>query len=172
MNPLELFQDFTYTQALLGTVLIGACAGALGPLVYVRRTSLLADAISHSSLPGLLVAFVVATALGWDGRNIWLLSAGAILTGTLAVGCIHLIPRLAPLGPTTAMAATLTTFFSIGMLLMQYISRQPLPGKAGIQDYLLGNASTLTRADVSSALVIGGGVLLILSSVHLSLIHI
>lgn len=166
MNPLELFQDFTYTQALLGTVLIGACAGALGPLVYVRRTSLLADAISHSSLPGLLAAFLVATALGWDGRNIWLLSAGAILTGTLAVGCIHLIPRLAPLGPTTAMAATLTTFFSIGMLLMQHISRQPLPGKAGIQDYLLGNASTLTRADVSSALVIGGGVLLFLSSVH------
>ena len=33
MNPLELFQDFTYTQALWGTVLIGACAGALGPLV-------------------------------------------------------------------------------------------------------------------------------------------
>lgn len=64
MNPLALFQDFTYTQALLGTVLIGACAGALGPLVYVRRTSLLADAISHSSLPGLLAAFIAATALG------------------------------------------------------------------------------------------------------------
>src|SRR5699024_9878817 len=47
------------------------------------------------------------------------------------------------------------------------ISRNPIPGKAGIQDYLLGNASTLTRADVKSALVIGGGVLLILSLVHL-----
>lgn len=62
------------------------------------------------------------------------------------------------------MAATLTTFFSVGMLLMQYISRRPLPGKAGIQDYLLGNASTLTRADVRSTLIIGGCVLLFLSS--------
>lgn len=166
MNPLELLQNYTYTQALLGTVLIGGCAGALGPLVYVRRTSLLADAISHSSLPGLLTAFLVATAIGWDGRNVWLLSCGALLTGTLAVGCIHLIPRLTPLGQTTAMAATLTTFFSVGMLLMQYISRRPLPGKAGIQDYLLGNASTLTRADVRSTLIIGGCVLLFLFLIH------
>ena len=68
MNPLELLQNYTYTQALLGTVLIGGCAGALGPLVYVRRTSLLADAISHSSLPGLLTAFLVATAMAGTGE--------------------------------------------------------------------------------------------------------
>ena len=64
------------------------------------------------------------------------------------------------------MAAVLTTFFSVGMLILQYVSRTPLPGKAGIQDFLLGNASTLTRADVAASLVIGVGILVMLAAVH------
>lgn len=167
MNPLELFTDYTYSQALWGTVIIGICAGALGPLVLVQRQALIADAIAHSSLPGLLGVFLFCSWLGFDGRNPLLLIAGSIVTGLTAVAIISSLTQRTIIHRDAAMAATLTTFFSLGMLLLQYISRHPLPGKAGIQDYLLGNASTLTRADVRSALVIGGGVLLILSLVHL-----
>lgn len=166
MNPLLLFQDYTFAQTLTGTLIVGVCAGALGPLVYLRRQSLLADAISHSSLPGLLTAFVVATWLGFNGRNSWLLVTGAVLSGLIAVTAINYLPRIAPIRQDAAMAAVLTTFFSLGMLGMQYIARTPLPGKGGIQDFLLGNASTLTRLDILSALVMGGVGLLLLSSVH------
>lgn len=167
MNPLELLTDYTYSQALWGTVIIGICAGALGPLVLVQRQALIADAIAHSSLPGLLGVFLICTWLGFDGRNPLLLIVGSVVTGLTAVAIISALTQRTIIHRDAAMAATLTTFFSLGMLLLQYISRNPLPGKAGIQDYLLGNASTLTRADVRSALVIGGGVLLILSLVHL-----
>ncbi|MCQ9345083.1 metal ABC transporter permease [Corynebacterium phoceense] len=162
----ELFTNYTYQQALAGTVTIGACAGALGPLVYLRRQSLLADAVSHSSLPGLLVAFVTATALGMNGRNVAVLVCGAVATGLLAVATIHALPKVTPLKQDAVMAAVLTTFFSVGMLILQYVSRTPLPGKAGIQDFLLGNASTLTRADVAASLVIGVGILVMLAAVH------
>ena len=166
MNLLELLTNYTYAQALYGTVIIGTVAGAIGPLVYLRRTSLLADAVAHSSLPGLLLVFLAASMLGFDGRISYVLIAGSILTGALAVALIHWLPRQTKIKKDAAMAATLTTFFSVGMLLMQYISRQPLPGKAGIQDYLLGNASTLTRGDVRSALVTGGIALLLLIAIH------
>src|SRR5699024_11420429 len=140
---------------------------ALGPLVLVQRRALIADAIAHSSLPGLLGVFLSCCWLGFDGRPPVLLIAGSIVTGLTAVAIISSLTQRTIIHRDAAMAATLTAFFSLGMLLLQYISRHPLPGKAGIQDYLLGNASTLTRADVRSALVIGGGVLLILSLVHL-----
>lgn len=162
----ELFTNYTYQQALAGTVTIGACAGALGPLVYLRRQSLLADAVSHSSLPGLLIAFVTATALGMNGRNVAVLVCGAVATGLLAVAAIHALPKVTPLKQDAVMAAVLTTFFSVGMLILQYVSRTPLPGKAGIQDFLLGNASMLTRADVAASLVIGVGILVMLAAVH------
>lgn len=162
----ELFTNYTYQQALAGTVTIGACAGALGPLVYLRRQSLLADAVSHSSLPGLLIAFVTATALGMNGRTVAVLVCGAVATGLLAVAAIHALPKVTPLKQDAVMAAVLTTFFSVGMLILQYVSRTPLPGKAGIQDFLLGNASTLTRADVAASLVIGVGILVMLAAVH------
>ena len=162
----ELFTNYTYQQALAGTVTIGACAGALGPLVYLRLQSLLADAVSHSSLPGLLIAFVTATALGMNGRNVAVLVCGAVATGLLAVAAIHALPKVTPLKQDAVMAAVLTTFFSVGMLILQYVSRTPLPGKAGIQDFLLGNASMLTRADVAASLVIGVGILVMLAAVH------
>src|SRR5690625_6965609 len=79
MNPLELFTDYTYSQALWGTVIIGICAGALGPLVLVQRQALIADAIAHSSLPGLLGVFLSCSWLGFDGRNPLFLIAGSIV---------------------------------------------------------------------------------------------
>ncbi|APT91842.1 manganese ABC transporter permease [Corynebacterium phocae] len=166
MSPLELFSDYTYRQALIGTVTVGAAAGAIGPLVFVRRQSLLADAIAHSALPGLLGAFLVAVTLGLDGRNVPMLMIGSLISASLAVFVIYTVIDKLPIKVDAAMAATLTTFFASGMLLMQYISRRPLPGKAGIQDYLLGNASTLTQSDVNSILVAGGGTVLVLSLVH------
>lgn len=166
INPSELVSNYTYAQALAGTVIVASCAGALGPLIYLRRQSLMADAISHASLPGLVAVFVVAASAGFDGRNAVALACGSVLTGCAAVAAINYLPARTPLGTDAIMAAVLSTFFSLGMLAMQYVSRRPLPGKAGIQDYLLGNASTLTRADVVSSAVLGALALVALAAVH------
>ncbi|AWB83314.1 metal ABC transporter permease [Corynebacterium liangguodongii] len=166
MTPADILGDYTYAHTLTGTVTIGACAGALGPLVYLRRRALLADAISHASLPGLVAAFTAAALLGLNGRSIPLLLCGAMAAGFLAVRAIDLLPRIAPIPADAAIAAVLTTFFSAGQLGMQYVSRTPLPGKAGIEGFLLGNAASLTRADIVSTLLVCAAVLVALAAVH------
>ncbi|WP_300907915.1 metal ABC transporter permease, partial [Corynebacterium stationis] len=110
MNPFDLLTDYTYTQALLGTVIIGVCAGALGPLVLVQRQALIADAIAHSSLLGLLGVFLFVATFGLDGRNPLLLIAGSIITGLVAVAIISVITDRTVIHRDAAMAATLTTF--------------------------------------------------------------
>lgn len=99
----------------------------------MQRQALIADAIAHSSLPGLLGVFLICTWLGFDGRNPLLLIVGSVVTGLTAVAIISAITQRTIIHRDAAMAATLTTFFSLGMLLLQYISRNPLPGKAGIR---------------------------------------
>src|SRR5699024_12471132 len=123
MNPLELFTDYTYSQALWGTVIIGICAGALGPLVLVQRQALIADAIAHSSLPGLLSAFLSCSWLGFDGRNPLLLIASSIVTGLTAAAIISSLTQRTITQRVAAMPATFTPFFSPGMLFLQTIAR-------------------------------------------------
>lgn len=152
---LELLTDHTYSMALYGSTAIGIITGVLGTFAYLRRQSMISDVISHAALPGTLIAFLTLTALGFSGRNVLGLIIGAVLVGVAAVYLTNLIPRISVVRLDAAMAVVLSSFFGLGMLLMQYVARRPFPDKGGIQDYLFGNASTITRADLTVSLTVG-----------------
>lgn len=157
MTPVEIFSDHTYRMVLLGTMSIGLIAGALGSFAYLRKQSLISDVISHAALPGTLLAFLVSVVvLGTDGRNMVALIIGAVVLGTLAVLFANGVARVSKIRIDTAMAVSLTLFFGVGMLLLRIISNGDFPGKGGIQDYLFGNASVITVADLTTSLVVGG----------------
>lgn len=156
MNPTEFFANHTFTMVFIGTTIIGVVAGTLGCFAYLRRQSLISDVISHSALPGTLLAFLTLSALGLYARNMLALIIGAVIIGTLAVLLTNWIPRISKIKTDTAMAVVLSAMFGLGMLLMHYIQNNPIPDKGGIQDYLFGNAATITRGDLTVSLITGG----------------
>ena len=78
---------------ILGTALPGVAAGIVRVFALLRNRSLVADALSHATLPGLCLAFLVATALGYAGRTLPVLLAGATVSGVLGVLCIQWLVR-------------------------------------------------------------------------------
>lgn len=163
MNPLEFFDNHTYRMVFFGTAVIGLVAGALGAFAYLRKQSLISDVISHAALPGTLIAFLAAVAvLGADGRNMLGLIAGAVIVGTLAVLFANGVAKGSKIRIDTAMAVSLTIFFGGGMLLMRIIANGAFPGKGGIQDYLFGNASVITIADLTTSIAVGALALVIM----------
>ncbi|MBO1900663.1 metal ABC transporter permease [Leucobacter weissii] len=163
MNPIDFLDNHTYRMVLFGTTVIGLVAGALGSFAYLRKQSLISDVISHAALPGTLLAFLAAAVvLGTDGRNMIGLIIGAVLIGTLAVFFANGVARASKIRIDTAMAVSLTIFFGAGMLLMRVITNGSFPGKGGIQDYLFGNASVITVADLTTSIVVGALALLIM----------
>ena len=156
MSPLEFLAGHTYRTVLFGTMPIGLVAGALGTFAYLRKQSLISDVVAHAALPGTLLAFLAAVlVLGADGRNMIGLVLGAVIVGTLAVWLANGITRVSKIRIDTAMAVSLALFFGAGLLLMRVILDGDFPGKGGIQDYLFGNASVITRADVITSSVVG-----------------
>lgn len=156
MTLVEFFGNHTYRMVFLGTTVIGLVAGALGSFAYLRKQSLISDVVSHAALPGALLAFLAAvTVFGADGRNMVGLVIGAIVAGILAVLLSNGIARHSKIRIDTAMAVSLTLFFGGGMLLMRIITNSTLPGKGGIQDYLFGNASVITIADLMTSIGVG-----------------
>ncbi|MEM9967385.1 MAG: metal ABC transporter permease [Pseudomonadota bacterium] len=156
MDPVDFFGNHIFRMVFFGTTIIGVVSGALGAFAYLRKQSLISDVIGHSALPGALIAFLTAVLVfGANGRNMLILIVGAVITGTLAALFANTVAARTKIAIDTAMAIALTTFFGFGMLLLRIIANNPFPGKGGIQDYLFGNAASITRADLITSVAVG-----------------
>ncbi|MGB3413238.1 MAG: metal ABC transporter permease, partial [Microbacteriaceae bacterium] len=149
MSLLEFLGNHIFRNVLFGTVIIGLVSGALGSFAYLRKQSLMSDVVSHAALPGTMIAFLFGVlVLGGDGRNMVSLIVGAMVVGTLAAFFANAIANHSKLKIDSAMAIVLALFFGGGMLLLRIITDSALPGKGGVQNYLFGNASVITSADL------------------------
>ncbi|UPV78202.1 metal ABC transporter permease [Bacillus rugosus] len=144
---------------LAGTLLLGAASGVLGSFVLLRKQSLIGDAMAHSALPGVCLAFLLT---GQKSLSFFLL--GAALAGLLGTWCIQLIPRLSKTKEDSAIGIVLSVFFGVGIILLTYIQQQGTGSQSGLDSFLFGQAASLVRADI---ILIAGisAVLLLLSMV-------
>jgi ABC-type Mn2+/Zn2+ transport systems, permease components len=112
-----LFEPFQYEfmqRALLACAIIGFTNGFLGAFVVLRRLALMADALSHSLLPGLAVA-VIAVGLNPAG----LLLGGLLAAVFVALGG-HLIARSSRVKDETAIAALYIIALAVGVGVIKY----------------------------------------------------
>ncbi|VEI13981.1 metal ABC transporter permease [Trueperella bialowiezensis] len=147
----------------VGSILIGATAGALGTFAYLRKQSLISDVIAHSSFPGVLGSFLLFTALGLPSRSLLGLMLGALATGVLAVWLVNFIVAHSKVNRDAAMAVVLSTLFGAGYMILHYIQKNPIPNKGGIDSVLFGNVSTLTLGDVRLSAAIAVIVLIVVT---------
>ena len=73
--------------ALMGFFVAGAC-GLVGNYLILRRMALVGDAISHSVLPGLAIAFLVS-----NSRTSTAMFLGALVAGMVTTVLIEVIQK-------------------------------------------------------------------------------
>lgn len=140
-------------RALLGCILIGFTNGFLSAFVVLRRMALLADALSHSLLPGLAIG-AIFFGLAPLGLFFGALSAAALV----ALGG-QLISGSSRLKEDTSIAALYTIAFALGILLLNY-SRV----RVDLHHFLFGNILGLTNLDLWISYGISAVTLLVLIS--------
>ncbi|GAA1470830.1 Manganese transport system membrane protein MntB [Corynebacterium felinum] len=152
----EFLSEFAYRRIVIGTALIGACSGAMGAFLYLRRQSLMSDVIGHSATPGVMGAFLLVSAVsaGFDARSMPVIVVGALVTGLLSVVLANRVADTTRIGIDATMAVTLSLFLGGGLLLLQVIQRSRIRGKGGIEELMFGNAATLTNLDVYTIAVV------------------
>jgi manganese/zinc/iron transport system permease protein len=100
--------------ALIAAILACGLCGLLGSFLVLRRDSLLGDALSHAVLPGIIAGFAITGARA--GLPMLL---GALAAALLAVFLIGLVRRVARLESGAATGAVFTSFFALGLMLME-----------------------------------------------------
>lgn len=150
----EIWGQEFMRRALVGGALIGFTNGFLGAFIILRRMSLMADALSHSMLPGLAIGLMVCGGLNAAGLFI-----GGILAALFVALGAMLLARGSRLKEDTSLAILYTFAFSVGAVLLQYT-----PTKVDLKHYLFGNILGLGNADLwiayGVALIVVPGLLL------------
>ncbi|MGB0333478.1 MAG: metal ABC transporter permease, partial [Planctomycetota bacterium] len=157
--------DPTLVVVAAGTTAVGAVSGALGCFAYLRRQGLVGDVVSHSALLGVVGAFVLSYALtGAASRSLGVLVPGALVAGTAALMLARSVSNRTRLNDDASLGVMLSIFFGGGLFLLRWVQRQspPIPGQAGLEDYIFGMAAAMTRADLVMVFSLGGGALLTL----------
>lgn len=162
-----LFQALTFqlgynaTLVTIGAMLLGVAAGLTGTFLFLRKRALVSDAIAHSTLPGVGLAFIVMTALGLDGRWLPGLLAGSAISAFLGLLAVQWLASHTRLTEDAAIGAVLSSLFSLGIVLLTVIQTLPSGGQAGLEGFLLGSTAGMIFSD-AVLIAVGGGLVALL----------
>ena len=140
----------TFRTVALGCSLLGMVSGILGCFAVLRKQSLLGDAVSHASLPGVCLAFLFTNV-----KETEVLLFGALITGVICIGLIQLIQNYTKIKFDSALALILSVFFGLGLVLLSYMNKLPGSNKSGLNKFIFGQASTFIERDVNVIFITG-----------------
>ena len=149
-----LLAPFRYSfmqTGLVAVVLVGVPCAVLGAYVVLRRMAFIGDALAHTVLPGLVVAYL----FGWS------LSGGAIVAGVITATLVGWLSRRQEVREDTAIGIVFTGMFALGILLISTVR--------SFRDFthmLFGNILGVTPDDLLLMGAIAAGVLAMLALFH------
>lgn len=158
-EALTLQLGYNAVLVTLGSAALGVAAGAVSAFLYLRKRALVSDAVSHATLPGLALAFLIMVALGSDGRFLPGLMIGSALSAWAGLWTVNWVTRQTRLPEDAAIGAVLSVFFGFGIVLLTIIQTMQSGRQAGLEGFLLGSTAGMLRSD---ALVIAAGGALVL----------
>lgn len=99
-------------------MLVASCSGILGAFLVLRKMAMIGDAISHSVMPGIVIAFLLS-----GSRDSLLMMVAAMACGLFAVFLIQLFQNKG-VQADASIGVVFTALFAIGVLLVSLFARQ------------------------------------------------
>ncbi|MEY4566507.1 MAG: hypothetical protein RLY14_1477 [Planctomycetota bacterium] len=154
-------RDYNTRMVILGTGLLGAASGVIGVFLLLRKRALLGDAISHATLPGVAIAFLLSVWQGGSGKSLPLLLVGAALSGLIGGLAVLMLRQFRRIKEDTALGVVLSLFFGIGLMLLTLIQQIPQGHAAGLEGFIYGKTASMISSDALLIAAATGLVLMI-----------
>lgn len=154
---------------MIGSILMCLSAALVGVVVFLKRESLIGEALSHAAYPGVVIGMIGIGLLFGDGTDTYLsgfaMLAGALITALLGLGLIYWLQGAAKTSADAALCFTLSFFFGIGIVLASHIQFIYANLYRQVQTYFYGQAATMT--DLHIYIYFGLVLLVVLSLIFL-----
>jgi manganese/iron transport system permease protein len=145
-----LLEPFAYgymLRAIALSALVGGACAFLSAYLMLKGWSLMGDALAHSVVPGVALAYIIGLPF----------AIGAFFSGLLAAGGMALIRQATTLKEDAVIGLVFTGFFAAGLALISIY-----PTAIDVQTIVLGNVLAIADEDILQAALICGASLLIL----------
>lgn len=146
---LEPLQYGLIQRALLAAVMVGIVCAVLGTYIVLRGMAFLGDALAHTILPGVVVAYLLGLPL----------ALGALVMGILTALGIGFLTDQGIVKEDTAIGIIFAGSFALGVALLSTAGNYSVD----LTHFLFGNLLGVTRADLWLTLLLGAGVLLVVA---------
>ena len=149
--------EFVFMQrALLAATLAALVCSVVGVFVVLRGMAFMGDAVAHSSLAGMSVAYLFGGSIFW-GAFAWALPASLAIT---------FISRRANLRLDTAIGIIFASGFAVGIILMSQVNNYT----ADLFGLLFGNVLGVSWGEILLIGLVAGGVLLVIAAFYKELL--
>ncbi|MFB9751726.1 metal ABC transporter permease [Paenibacillus hodogayensis] len=145
----ELLNDPNVRWILIASVLLGISSGVLGSFAYLRKQSLMGDALAHAALPGVCIAFMLT-----GSKSILFFLIGAAVAGLIATFGIGYITRHSRIKQDAALGIVLSVFFGLGIVLLTQIQHSDSGNQSGLDKFLFGQAAGMVHSDVVTMAIV------------------
>ncbi|QLB12907.1 manganese/iron transport system permease protein [Bisgaardia hudsonensis] len=145
-----LLEPFTYeymVKAIVISTFVGGICAFLSAYLMLKGWSLIGDALSHSVVPGVAIAYILGLPY----------ALGAFFSGILAALSILWIKSVSKLREDAIIGFIFTTFFASGLLIISLN-----PTSINVQEIILGNILGISDDDMIQVGVIAGICLILL----------
>lgn len=142
-----LLRDYNTRLVVTCTILLGCASGLMGGFLLLRKRSLMGDALSHATLPGVGLAFMLSVYWGMDGKSLPLLLVGAAVTGVLGCWVVLLIRNHSRIKDDAAMGIVLSVFFGAGVVVLSLVQSMPEGSAAGLEAFIYGRTASMLQGD-------------------------
>jgi ABC-type Mn2+/Zn2+ transport system permease subunit len=146
-----ILTPLTYTfiqRAIIAAVLVGIVCSVLGTYVVLRGMAFLGDALAHTILPGVVVAFLIG----------WPLAVGALIMGVLTAIGIGALSNRGQIKEDTAIGVIFAGFFALGIALLSLSGSYTVD----LAHFLFGNLLGVSTGDLLVIVGLGSVVLFII----------
>ncbi|PJD97278.1 MAG: ABC transporter permease [Parachlamydia sp.] len=144
----SFFTDAVLRAPTIGCMLMCFSAALVGVVVFLRKQSLIGEALSHATYPGVILGTIAAIffSVGIDQELelVTCIILGAFFCAMLGLGCIQLLEKKWNIRTDSALCFILATFFGIGVTLASYLQFTFPAFYKQSQNYLYGQAATMT----------------------------
>lgn len=123
-----------FVRALVAAVMVGIVCSVLGTFIILRGMAFLGDALAHTILPGVVVAFL----LGWP------LTIGALAMGIITALAIGAVTQRGLLKEDTAIGVIFAGLFALGVALLSASNNYTVD----LAHFLFGNLLGVSTADL------------------------
>ena len=155
---LEPLQYSFMMRALIVCVLVGVMCPFLGAFVINREMAFMGDALAHSVLPGIVVAY----AFGISPL------IGAIPTGIIVALGIGYVVKKARVSTDTSIGILYSALFSLGLIILSLIGGT----RVSVEDLLLGQVLSTSTTDVYVTIGITAVLAIMLSIFYRQLVFV